>query len=167
MTAEVSRLRPKRHDKITETLQLALDMPLGLKPSTRDDIAEALSRFQPPERDETYTMISHEQLRVVLKIINGGERPGMTLRVWTALVSHIQRDRNGVCAVMAGPTRLAADADTTPAEASRALNIMARANILLRLGPGRYAINPHVGLNGDLTRRGVAQQEAPRLRLVE
>jgi hypothetical protein len=38
VTAKVHRLRPKRHDVITEALQLVLDLPLGLGNQTRDEL---------------------------------------------------------------------------------------------------------------------------------
>ena len=38
-----TRLRPKRHDAICESIQLALDLPLDLKQETRDKVAEAVA----------------------------------------------------------------------------------------------------------------------------
>jgi hypothetical protein len=60
MAAKVTRLRPKRHDVICESIQLALDMPLGLRQETRDDLADALGRFAPPET-WSFVMLNPDQ----------------------------------------------------------------------------------------------------------
>jgi hypothetical protein len=39
--------------------------------------------------------------------------------------------------------------------------------VLIRLRPGRYAVNPNVGWAGSLAKRETAAQDAPKLRLVE
>lgn len=163
MTANILKIRPKRHDTITQALQLALELPLGLSDPTRDEIAEALGRYEPTPR-WTYVMLNPDQLRAVLKRINACPHPGLTLRVWTALVTHVRLETGEV---MASRTRLADDADTTPQEVSRALTRLADMGILLRLKPGRYAVNPAVAWAGSLAKRETAAEEAPRLRLVE
>jgi hypothetical protein len=162
MPAKVERLRPKRHEIIAQSLQLALELPLGLSQGTRDEIAEALGRYE-SDATWTYTMLSPEQLRTVLKLINATERPATTLRVWTALVSHVRFDSGEI---MAGRTRLAEDAETTPQEASRALARLTDMGALTRLHLGRYAINPNVGWAGSLAKRETAAKEALALRLV-
>jgi hypothetical protein len=163
MAAKVTRMRPKRHDAICESIQLALDLPLDLKPETRDDLADALGRFAPPE-SWSFAMLNPDQQRAVLKAINRGEKPALTLRVWNAAISHIRYDTGEI---MAGRERLAEDADTTPEEASRALNQLAEIGALLKLRRGRYAINPHVGWSGSLLKRQEAAKDAPELRLIE
>ena len=60
---------------------------------------------------------------------------------------------------MAGRARLAEDADITPDEVSRALNRLADLGALLKLRPGRYAINPHVGWSGGLVERQAAAKD--------
>jgi DNA-binding transcriptional ArsR family regulator len=164
MTAKVVRLRPKRHDAVAEALQLALDMPLELRPSTRDDLAEALGRYQPPPESWTYTMINPDQLRTVLRLINACPLPSTTLRVWTASASHV---REGSGEIMAGRDRLAADAGISPQHTSRALSLLTEMGVLIRLRPGRYAINPHVAWNGSLATRETAARKTPQLRVVE
>jgi DNA-binding transcriptional ArsR family regulator len=162
MTGKVLRLRPKRLDTITQALQLALELPLNLSEPTRDEIAEALGRYEPAATWK-YVMLSPEQIRLVLKLINASERPVITLRVWTALVSHVRLDSGEI---MASRTRLAEDAETTPQEASRALSSLAEMGALIRLRPGRYAINPQVGWAGSLAKRETAAQDAPKLRII-
>ena len=153
MTAKITRLRPKRHDRIAEAGQLLLDMPLGLKDATRDDLAEALGRFEPPPHETwKYAMMNPDQLRQVLKAINASPKPLSTLRVWTAVLSRIRYDTGEV---MAGGRLLADDAGTTPQEVSRALNRLVEIGALLRLRRGRYAVNPHVAWVGSLDRREV------------
>jgi hypothetical protein len=163
MAAKVTRMRPKRHDAICESLRLALDLPLGLKPASRDDLAEVLGRFAPPET-WSFVMLNPDQQRLVLKAIDNGPRPLTTLKVWNAAISHIRYDTGEI---MAGRVRLAEDADITPDEVSRALNRLAELGALLKLRPGRYAINPHVGWSGGLVERHAAAKDAPVLRPVE
>lgn len=163
MSAKVKRLRPKRHDAIWESLQLALDLPLGLKQETRDDIAEALGRFAPPET-WGFVMLNPDQQRLVLKAINHGEKPALTLRVWNAAISHIRYDTGEI---MAGCKRLAQDADTNPAETSRALSRLAQIGAVVKLERGRYAINPYVGWVGSLVKRQEAAKRQPELCLTE
>lgn len=163
MTGRVVRLRPKRHDAIAQALQLLLELPLGLSDTTRDELADAHGRYD-PSPTWTYTMLSNEQLRLVLKLINASPKPAITLRVWTALVTHVKLDTGEV---MAARKRIAEDAETTPQEASRAMNYLAEVGALVRIRPGRYRINPHVGWAGSLAKRETAAQEAPLLKLVE
>jgi hypothetical protein len=46
MAAKVTRMRPKRHDAICESIQLVLDLPLDLPQLARDSLADALQRFR-------------------------------------------------------------------------------------------------------------------------
>lgn len=82
------------------------------------------------------------------------------LRVWTVLITHARME---IGEVMAGLARVA---ETTKPEASRAMGYLAEIGALLRLRPGRYTINPHVGWAGSLAKRKTAAKEAPPLRLV-
>jgi hypothetical protein len=157
----VVRLRPKRHDAIVESIQLALDLPLDLSQTTRDDLASALARFAPPER-WGFAMLNPEQQLAVLKTINAGPKPATTLRVWAAVIAHIRYDGGEV---MAARERLAQDADTTPTEVSRALTRLVEIGALQRLRPGRYSINPHVGWTGSLVARDRAAQSVQPVQL--
>jgi hypothetical protein len=163
MAAKVTRMRPKRHDEICESIQLALDLPLGLKQETRDDLADALGRFAPPEQ-WVFMKLNPDQQRLVLKAIDSGPRPLTTLKVWNAAISHILQDTGEI---MAGRKRLAEDANITPDEASRALNHLAEIGALVKLRPGRYAINPHVGWVGDQVKRQEAAKAVPPIRVVK
>jgi DNA-binding transcriptional ArsR family regulator len=163
MAAKVTRMRPKRYDTICESLQLWLDLPLGLKPETRDDLADALGRFAPPE-SWSFAMLNPDQQRLVLKAIGDGPRPLVTLKVWNAAISHIRYDTGEI---MAGRERLAQDVDVTPEHVSRALSRLTEIGALLKLRPGRYAINPHVGWTGSLVKRQEAAKDASELRLIE
>lgn len=163
MTAEIRKLRPKRHDAITQAAQLLLGLPIGLSDQVRDELAEAASRYE-PTNPWTFTMLSPDQLRIVLKKINGCPHPALTLRVWSALVTYVQMNTGEI---MASRIRLAEDAETTPQEVSRALTRLADMGALLRLRPGRYAINPHVGWAGSLAKREAASQGVPQLTLVK
>lgn len=162
MTAKIVKLRPKRHDTVPQVLQLALELPLGLSDATRDELTEALGRYEPAAR-WSYVMLNPDQLRTVLRLINGCPHPALTLRVWSALVIYVRMDTGEI---MASRARLAEDAETTPQEVSRALTRLADMGILLRLKPGRYGINPYVGWAGSLAKRETAAKDAPLLRLV-
>lgn len=165
MADKVVRFRPKRHDAIAQALQLVLDMHpgLGLSDATRDDLAEAHGRYEPAST-WTYTMISREQQRLVLKLINASKKPAITSRVWLALVSHVQLDTGEI---MAGRTRIAEDAETSPEEASRALSYLAEVGAIIRIRPGRYRINPQVGWAGSLAKREASAKDAPQLRILD
>ena len=163
MAAKVTRMRPKRHDAICESIQLVLDLPLGLSQGVRDSLADALGRFAPPET-WSFVMLNPDQQRLVLKAIDNGPRPLTTLKVWNAAISHIRYDTGEI---MAGRERLAEDADTNPDEVSRALSRLTEIGALIKLRPGRYAINPHVGWTGSLVKRQEAAKDASELRLIE
>src|SRR4051812_33818505 len=118
MAAKVTRMRPKRHDAICESLQLALDMPLSLKQATRDDLADALGRFAPPEQ-WVFVMLNPDQRRLVLKAINRGPRPLTTLKVWNAAISHIRYDTGEI---MAGGARPGGEGGNNPPQGGRGLH---------------------------------------------
>ena len=109
-------------------------------------------------------MLNPDQQRLVLKAIDSGPRPLTTLKVWNAAISHI---RYGTSEIMAGRDRLAQDANITPDEASRALNRLAEIGALVKVRPGRYAINPHVGWAGASMKRQEAAKAVPPVRAVE
>src|SRR5688572_31418249 len=94
-------------------------------------------------------MLNPEQQRLVLIAIINGPRPRTTLRVWGMVMVHIQRDTGEITASC---RELAEDAGTTSDEASRALNGLAVIGGLLKLEPGRYGLNPHVGWFGGLAK---------------
>jgi len=105
-------------------------------------------------------MLNPEQQRLVLRAINQGEKPNVTLRVWIAAISHIRYDTGEI---MARRKRLAEDADTTPEETSRALTQLTEIGALLKLKHGHYAINPHVGWQGSLLKREQNAKNTPTL----
>jgi hypothetical protein len=109
-------------------------------------------------------MINQQQLRLILKIFNNGPRPLTTLWVWNAVLLHIQRDTGEIAA---SACELADDAGTTADEVAWALNRLAEIGALLKLRPGRYAINPHVGWMGDPLKRQEAAKDVPPVRLIE
>src|SRR5215208_7120472 len=159
MAEKVKRLRPRHYDTVTESIKLILDMPLDLSQEARNSLNDALGRFAPSET-WGFVMLNPEQQRLVLRAINRGEKPALTLRIWLAAISHIRYDTGEI---MAGRDRLAQDADTNPDEASRALSRLTEIGALLRLKPGRYAINPHVGWQGSLVKREKAAKTTPVL----
>jgi hypothetical protein len=163
MAAKVTRIRPKHRDAIYESLRLILDHPPDLPQTVLDALADALGRFAPPE-PWSFVMLNPDQQRLVLKAIDSGPRPLTTLKVWNAAISHILYDTGEI---MAGRKRLAEDANITPDEASRALNRLAEIGALVKVRPGRYAINPHVGWTGSSLKRQEAAKAVPPVRAVE
>lgn len=161
--AKVTRLRPKRHDVIHESIQLVLDMPLDLSQAARDSLSDALGRFAPPER-WSYVMMNPDQQRLVLKAIKDSDRPLQTMGVWLAAISHVRYDTGEI---MAGRVRLAEDAGLSPEHASRALSTLTEIGALIRVARGRYAINPHVGWSGSLYKREEAAKGATPIKLVD
>jgi hypothetical protein len=161
--AKVTRLRPKRHDEIRERIQQALDLSLDLKQETRDDLANALGRYSPPE-PWFFMQLNPDQHRLVMREIRNGPRPLTTVNVWLAAFTHMRVDTREV---MAGRARLAADAQTSPAEVSRALVRLAEIGALIPLRRGRYAVNPHVGSCGALAKREAAAKKVPPLKLIK
>ena len=79
MAGKVHRLRPKRHDRIADALQLVLELPLELEPPLRAKLTDALSGYAP--KPWPYVMLSREQAREIVCRINAGPRPGTTLAV--------------------------------------------------------------------------------------
>jgi hypothetical protein len=153
----IKRVRPRQFDTVTESIKLLLDLPLDLSQATREDLSEALGRFAPPET-WGFVMLNPDQQRLVLKAINKSERPMQTLRVWNAAISHIRYDTGEI---MAGRKRLSEDTETSPQDVSKALSYLTGIGALVRLKPGRYAINPHVGWQGSLLKREAQAKKTP------
>lgn len=96
--------------------------------------------------------------------ITSGPRAGLTTRVWLAAISAVRYDTGDIDASIG---TLAAYADTTPAEASRAMSRLADIDALVCKGRGRYRINPNVAWSGDLNKRErAANQTRPVLSVV-
>lgn len=155
---KVTRLRPKRHDVILEGLQLALDFgdEWGLQQGTKDDLAQAVGRLAPPEK-WGYVMLNPDQQRAVLKAIDATPKPLTTLKVWQAAISFIAYDRDGE--IMAGRTQIAEAANVSPDHTTRALSQLVDIGVLLRVGRGRFKVNPHVAWAGPLHKRDIAAKE--------
>jgi hypothetical protein len=163
MREKIKRIRPKRYDAIAESLKLILDMPIGLSQEVKDSLTDILGRFAPPET-WGFIMLNPEQQRIVVKAITDGERPLETFKVWNVVISHIRYDTGEI---MAGRKRLAQDSGISLENTSRALSRLTEIGALLRLRPGRYAINPHVGWTGSLLKRQEAAKTAAILQLVD
>jgi CRP-like cAMP-binding protein len=159
MAAKVRRLRPKAHDRIAETLQLALELPLPLSPSARAELTDALSRYAP--KPWPYVMLSREQAREIQRRINAGPRPGITLHVWMAALSYAA---HGTGEIEATRQELADLAGTNEREVSRALSRLVGLGGLLRTERGRYIVHPSAAWNGPLASREAA---ARKLEVVE
>jgi hypothetical protein len=160
--AQYHRARPKSHDTAAQALQFMLELPLCLKPETRADLTDTLSTYAP--EPWAYVMLNREQGRAIQAMINQGPRPGVTLGVWMAALSY---SAYGTGEIEATRQQLAEVAGTTSGEVSRALSRLEEIGALLRIGRGRYALNPAAAWSGSLAERERAQAETPRLRIVE
>jgi len=156
---KVTKIRPKRHDVIVEALQLVLDFGehFDLDQHTRDGLANAVGKLAPPER-WGFVMLNPDQQRQVIEAIDGTKKPLSTLKTWNAVISFVAYDRDGE--IMANRETIATAARVTPQEASRALTSLVDIGALIRIKPGRYRINPHVGWSGPLHKRDQVAKEA-------
>ena len=103
-----------------------------------------------------YVMLSREQSRLILGRIMECQRPLKTLAVWEAVRSYTEWNTGQINV----PTHtLAAAAHTTTNEVSRALSQLVELGALVRLGRGRYALNPDVAWSGTLVGREQAASE--------
>lgn len=160
---KVTRLRPRRHDAICESIKLILDTRLDLPQETRDSLANTLGQLTPP-KGWPFFMLNPDQVRFVSKAIGKCPRPLSTFKVWNTASTYIRYDTGEI---MANRKRLAEETDLSPEEISRALAQLAEIGALVRLRRGRYAINPYVGWAGSLYNREAAAKEAPPLKLVK
>jgi hypothetical protein len=157
MAAKVRRLRPKRHDRIAEALQLVLELPLGA--TARSELTDALSAFAPTPWP--YVMLSREQAREILRRISAGERPGVTATVWMAALSYAAY---GTGEIEASRQQLAEIAGTSEREVSRAMSRLVKLGALLPSTRGRYVIHPSVAWHGPLAEREAAARNVVPLR---
>jgi hypothetical protein len=159
MAAKVRRLRPKRHDRIADALQLVLELPLDLEPQARTKLADALSTYAPSPWP--FFMVSRTEARDVLYRIVGGPRPKATLAVWVVAMTYAM-PKTGV--IEATREQMATVARVDVAEVSRALARLATMGALVRLSRGRYMVNPNVAWSSSLDDRKAA---ARKLEVVE
>jgi len=153
MAAKVRRLRPKRHDRIADALQLVLELlPLG--GAARAELTDTLSSYSP--KPWPYVMLSREQAREIQRRINAGPRPGVTLNVWMAALSYAAY---GTGEIEATRQELANLAGTDADEVSRALSRLVKLGALLRTERGRYMIHPSAAWNGPLASREAAERK--------
>ena len=156
--ATITRLRPKRRDVILEGLQLALDFgdEWGLQQGTKDDLALAVGRLAPPDK-WGFVMLNPDQQRAVLKAIDDGPKPLTTFKVWNAAISFIAYDRDGE--IMAARPQLAEAANVALPDVSLAMKRLVDIGAVVRIRPGRYAVNSHVAWSGPLHKREITAKE--------
>jgi hypothetical protein len=121
-------------------------------------VALTAKRQRAYERGRTwvYVMVSRERGREILRTIVSGPRPGVTLSVWEAVRLRAQWNTGLIEATV---PQLAEDAGTVPNEAYRALSRLVEIGALVRVGRGRYALNPDVAWSGSLGGREQAASE--------
>jgi hypothetical protein len=161
--AKVTRLRPKRHDQICESIKLILDARLDLPQEARDSLANTLGQLTQP-KGWPFFMLNPDQVRFVSKAIGKCPRPLSTFKVWTTASTYIQYDTGEI---MVGRKLLAKETELSPVEISRAMAQLAEIGALVRLRRGRYAINPYVGWAGSLYNREAETRTATPLRLIK
>ena len=157
--AKIVRFKAKRRDVIMQGLQLALDFSdhYDLKQSTKDDLAQCISKMAPPE-SWGFVMLNPDQQRTVIKAIKDGPHPLSTFTVWASVISFIAYDRNGE--IMASRNQIAEAAGVLPADATRALSRLVDIGVLTRIARGRYQVNPYVAWSGPLHKRELAAKDA-------
>jgi CRP-like cAMP-binding protein len=154
MAAKVRRLRPKRHDRIAETLQLALELPLSLSPSTRAELTDALSSYAPTPWP--FVMLNREQAREIACRIAIGPRPKTTLVVWFVALSYAA---HGTGEIEVTRQELATKLGTSEREVSRALSRLVKLGAFVRTSRGRYMVHPAVAWVGPLPAREAAARK--------
>jgi hypothetical protein len=154
MTAKVHRLRPKRHDRIAEALQLVLELPLELEPPVRAKLTDTLSSYAP--KPWPYVMLNRTVAGDIQRRIVAGPRPGTTLSVWLAALFYAEY---GSGKIEASRQQLAEQAGTNPVEVTRALSRLVELGALTRTGHGRYMIHPSVAWHGPLAGREAAARK--------
>jgi len=142
---------------------LDLDMP----EEARAYLDNALYRIcETPGPRWLFVMINPQQFRFVTKAIQGLQKPGTVLLVWTSAITYIRMDTGEI---MASREQIAADAGVVPDEVSRSMGELTKIGAIVRQRRGRrmaYFVNPNVGWNGGEGARQEAAKEAPQLRLV-
>jgi predicted transcriptional regulator of viral defense system len=104
-----------------------------------------------------YVMLSREQSRLILKRILDSRRPLKTLAVWEVVRSYAEWNTGNITT----PVPIIAEAaDTTPTEVYRALSHLVQLGALVRIGRGRYALNPNAAWSGSLVQREEALHPA-------
>jgi len=157
--AKIVRFKAKRRDVIMQGLQLALDFSdhYDLKQSTKDDLAQCISKMAPPE-SWGFVMLNPDQQRAVTRAIKEGPRPSETSFVWQVCISFIAYDRQGE--IMASISEIADAAGVLPRHATTALSRLVDIGVLTRIARGRYQVNPFVAWSGPLHKRELAAKDS-------
>lgn len=169
-TATVHRVHP-RNQRLTDALQLVLDLGEGLAEPTRVDLNRWLAGFV-PEDDAGWRFLmitaSPEVIGRLVRAIMEGPRAPSTLAVWSVLSPYVRRDTGEI---IVGQRTLAKTAGIDSGDACRALQRLAEIGALLRDASGRYRLNPHYAWNGSLDRRekiaAAVPAPTPKLKLVD
>src|SRR4051812_30933393 len=98
------------------------------------------------QTDWHYVMLSREQSRLILGRIMECQRPLKTLAVWEAARSYAEWNTGEIRVTV--PV-LAEAARATPNEVYRALSQLVEVGALIRIGRGRYSLNPDVAWSGS------------------
>ena len=157
--AKIVRFKAKRRDVIMQGLQLALDFSehYNLKQSTKDDLAQCISKMAPPE-SWGFVMLNPDQQRTVIKAINEGPRPHTTLMIWASVISFVAYNSDGE--IMASREQIAEAANVSPENTTRALSRLVEIGVLTRIARGRYKVNPYVAWSGPLHKRELAAKDS-------
>jgi hypothetical protein len=154
MAAKLHRLRPKRHDRIADMLQLALELPLPLSPSARAELTDALSSYAP--KPWPFVMLNRTVAGDIQRRIVAGARPGTTLSVWLAALFYAEY---GTGKIEATRQQLAEQAGTNLVGVTRALSHLVELGALVRTERGRYMVHPDVAWSGPLPAREAAARK--------
>jgi DNA-binding IclR family transcriptional regulator len=107
------------------------------------------------------TQLRIGQREIILAKISRGPSPHATLRVWNAALAHAAADTGGL---EVSRTQLATGAGVSPQAVSRTLSRLVEIGALIRIAPGRYALNPRAAWSGSLaSREQAARKPGPHL----
>jgi DNA-binding transcriptional ArsR family regulator len=112
------------------------------------------------DRRAGMTQLPIGQREIILAKIGRGPRPHATLRVWNAALAHVAADTG---ALEVSRTQLATGAGVSPQAVSRTLSRLVEIGALIRIAPGRYAINPAAWSGSLASREQAAQKPGPHL----
>jgi hypothetical protein len=178
MAATLRRLRTKADRLLAEQAdalrQLVLEYP-GLPERARSEIVGAIDRQTAARNKWTFVMLSPSQNKAVQRwLVENSKRPRKATLLWVELFEHLDYDTGEIKLTRDKLAELIDDhADHVGEIMGELVSIGAiitrRERVSGMRGPGRavYFMNPHVATHLPEGPRDRAQDEAPRLRIVE
>jgi hypothetical protein len=114
-----------------------------------------------------YTMLTSDA-KLANAFIRGARESGLpfsVFAVWYAIIAHLERDTGILTCTQRQP--LARTAEMAVGDVHRAIDKLVATGVLLREERGRCRVHPSVMWRGELARRGRAEEDTPKLTLVD